>query len=976
MTKEDIQRKKDEVQQLEKELQQGDVELRQRSKFVVLLGTQVKEMEREVNEKDSALAAMNKDIADLVVGIKEMDESSDALREEIMQVEEEAKNFMRAQNIQDPALLLAESGSSLDALMGGAEPEDSAEVNNISKFDEMPPLVEGVVEVVHENSACFFKVPRNHTFGHILQDSIKYWNVQLEKVGLEDDEGRVWASTALVWTEMSQSERYKSGQIPQIYLRFKELEEAEEDEDSDWMTKKKREAIEIVKEMDAAEQMRQEETLRLRSQAQRELMFFMIFVLAFVIVTLSWRDTVSAYTIAHAIRTAVLDEDFPSTVTHIQKNFHDVANSDEMWTYVNEVFTPGVNLGTANDMGGHISEYNRLIGTIRIRQRRVGEGKDCTVPSRYDAYPELGCYGVYTEESNSNAPFGPNNIWQADSGNSLTASVAGRLATYPIGGFTLDFPLEQANFTAAVAELQANEWVDKATRVMFIEFITYNVNFNMFTCCQIIFEYSAGGLVYPWARFLPLTLTTEKPFWTGAFVAVMKFLYYVYLLYFAKRFYDEFKASRNSTDPPSCFNFWLEGWNWHELVILTLAFLTVLLTLLFYMDPMRDKLEIESTTEWQDLFPMAEYAEMIIQFNAILALLIFWKIFKYFNLSSRFLALSKTLTTAFPEVFVFLIMFAIVFVGYGIMANLLFGTSLVQYSSFERTLITLFLVTLGDFDYSELEDVTRIFAPIFFFTFIIFVFFVLLNMFIGIINEAYNVESQKPKKDVTDEFIEFLADLKENITRPIKEFVELAKEKIKMLKDEEEKFRKMRNAEIRRENMGRGMIAKFEKNDLQELAEIAKKIWLLPTRLGMEDYIRDINLDRTAKVDAKGNEKKPQDKLTEVQELKEIISMLEENIDEARTMLREVLNQGMQGDVNMFEVETAACETLVEEFQDAIHEKTQELADEEQRIKDEKAAAKADEEAAAAEGEGGVEMSNLGDTSKEEVKEEKNPLLK
>ena len=102
-------------------------------------------------------------------------------------------------------------------------------------------------------------------------------------------------------------------------------------------------------------------------------------------------------------------------------------------------------------------------------------------------------------------------------------------------------------------------------------------------------------------------------------------------------------------------------------------------------------------------------------------------------------------------------MFAIVFIAYGIMANLLFGTALVQYSSFERTLITLFLVTLGDFDYTELEDVTHIFAPIFFFSFIVFVFFVLLNMFIGIINEAYIVESEKPKKDLTDEFIEFLS---------------------------------------------------------------------------------------------------------------------------------------------------------------------------------------------------------------------------
>lgn len=136
---------------------------------------------------------------------------------------------------------------------------------------------------------------------------------------------------------------------------------------------------------------------------------------AFVIVTLSWRDTTAAYTIAHGIRTSLLDEDFPDTVTHYQKNFHDVANSEEMWTYMNEIFVPALNLGTPEDRGGYISEYNHLVGTVRIRQKRVGDGKDCTVPDKYNAYPELGCYAVYTEESNSNAPYGPNDRWQVES---------------------------------------------------------------------------------------------------------------------------------------------------------------------------------------------------------------------------------------------------------------------------------------------------------------------------------------------------------------------------------------------------------------------------------------------------------------------------------------------------------------------------------------------------------------------------------
>ena len=742
MSKEELAEKKREAERLEAEVSKVDNELRQRSKFVLQLGVQVKDKEREVNKKTKELGTLNAQIHQLVVNIQEMEEGSDLLRTEISQVDEEAslaaqREAAAAQNVL--------SGLSAAVEQAEEEPESSSLLTPGEDEYALKPVKEGLVEVMHLNSSCLFYMPEMHRFGDLLIDSIKYWNLPIEKVGLEDDEGRVWVQSALCRAELNLSERFKGGKIPQVYLRFKELEEEEEEEDSNWMTKKKKEAIEVVEEIDAAEVMRQEEIERLRTQAQGELLFFLIFVLSFVVVTLSWRDTGAAYQVAHAVRTSALDEDFPETVTHFQKSFHDVANSDEMWTYMNEIFVPAVNLGSADQMGGVISEYNRIIGTIRLRQLRVGNDKDCLVPAKYDLYPELGCYAVYSTLSNSYAPYGPDHMYQADQGNSMTKSVSGKLASYPPGGFTLDFPLEHHNFSKAVLELEANEWVDKATRVVFIEMITYNVNFNMFSCIQIIFEFSAGGLAYPWSRILPLTLTVEQPFWTGAFTAVMKFLYYVYLLYFAKRFYDEFKAARNSTDPPSCCNFWTSGWNWHEVLILLLAFVTILLTILYQLDPMRDTLDIASTIEWQDLFPMAEYAEMIIQLNAILALLIFWKIFKYLNLSSRFLALSNTLTTAFPEVFVFLIMFGIVFIAYGIMANLLFGTALVQYSSFARTMITLFLVTLGDFDYSELENVTKIFAPIFFFSFIIFVFFVLLNMFIGIINEAYNVESQKPK---------------------------------------------------------------------------------------------------------------------------------------------------------------------------------------------------------------------------------------
>jgi polycystin 2 len=44
---------------------------------------------------------------------------------------------------------------------------------------------------------------------------------------------------------------------------------------------------------------------------------------------------------------------------------------------------------------------------------------------------------------------------------------------------------------------------------------------------------------------------------------------------------------------------------------------------------------------------------------------------------------------------------------------------------------------LGDFNFEEIETANRVLGPIFFLTYVFFVFFVLLNMFIAIINDTY-----------------------------------------------------------------------------------------------------------------------------------------------------------------------------------------------------------------------------------------------
>ncbi len=70
---------------------------------------------------------------------------------------------------------------------------------------------------------------------------------------------------------------------------------------------------------------------------------------------------------------------------------------------------------------------------------------------------------------------------------------------------------------------------------------------------------------------------------------------------------------------------------------------------------------------------------------------------------------------------------------------------------------TLFRIILGDFNFHELEAANRILGPMYFILYVFFVFFVLLNMFLAIINDTYSevkadIASQKNEFEMTDYF--------------------------------------------------------------------------------------------------------------------------------------------------------------------------------------------------------------------------------
>ena len=99
--------------------------------------------------------------------------------------------------------------------------------------------------------------------------------------------------------------------------------------------------------------------------------------------------------------------------------------------------------------------------------------------------------------------------------------------------------------------------------------------------------------------------------------------------------------------------------------------------------------------------------------------------------------LSGTLARSWGDLIGFLVMFFIIFGAFVQLGYLLFGTQIFDYSSLYHTIFALIRTILGDFDFSKLEQANIVFGPIYFLCFVFFVFFVLLNMFLAILSDAF-----------------------------------------------------------------------------------------------------------------------------------------------------------------------------------------------------------------------------------------------
>lgn len=413
----------------------------------------------------------------------------------------------------------------------------------------------------------------------------------------------------------------------------------------------------------------------------------------------------------------------------------DIYHMNDIWRFIQDIYPN--NFYADGVQASYIATENRILGLSRLRQVRV-KSDSCIVPE--DFRQEIRyCYADWSKASEETEPYGPyvtknatnDTAWYYRTKKELKGSThIGLMNEYGAGGYAVDLSNLKDETELILQDLFDNLWIDRGTRAIFFDFTVYNANINLFSQVRLVFELPATGGVVPSYMIRPVKLLRYVSLFDYA-ILVCEIVFTLFLVYYTIEEILEIKKHGKAY-------FKIEIWSFVDCILLIIGYISLCFNLFrqVKVDEILESL-LENDEQFFD-FDFLCYWQL--QFNRAIAFMVFlsWiKIFKYTSFNKTMSSLSMTLSRCAMDVAGFAVMFFIVFLAYAQLGYLVFGTQVNDFSTFERSIYTLFRIILGDFDFEALEAANRILGPIFFLTYVFFVFFVLLNMFIAIINDTY-----------------------------------------------------------------------------------------------------------------------------------------------------------------------------------------------------------------------------------------------
>eukprot|EP00929_Paragymnodinium_shiwhaense_P029323 TRINITY_DN16825_c0_g1_i2.p1 TRINITY_DN16825_c0_g1~~TRINITY_DN16825_c0_g1_i2.p1 ORF type:complete len:1188 (+),score=290.61 TRINITY_DN16825_c0_g1_i2:146-3709(+) len=385
---------------------------------------------------------------------------------------------------------------------------------------------------------------------------------------------------------------------------------------------------------------------------------------------------------------------------------------------------------------GKFLHYNKLLGGVRLRRETLNNTiGGCTGPSeRLDmAYGKL-CVGVGPYELDPDY-------------------LKARQTTDPDGEQWLWLDLDAEDIHAKLLDMERQSWLSDATSKVEIAMPLFNAHHGLHVILYINFFFSRGGQV--WKQLIPMSIFAKwqdvwykvllEMLWCLCLVGLMsqEFLkmFRIFLTKGICRLIGEYSDVHNLLE-------WF-GVMCGGSIILT--FYYVIESSESVNEVVMSLLQDSRSNEWPAyrrvvssvyLPTLEEGVTLASWFRLMMAaypLVILLRLYNGFDAQPRLAIFSRTIAEASTDVIHLVVIFLCILTIFAIVAATTFGRRLADYTTYDRTMHSLFIMTLGKFDWDQMKVVGQAQAAFFLWVFMIASSFILMSMILAMIMEAYTV---------------------------------------------------------------------------------------------------------------------------------------------------------------------------------------------------------------------------------------------
>ncbi|NWY64779.1 PK1L2 protein, partial [Erithacus rubecula] len=476
----------------------------------------------------------------------------------------------------------------------------------------------------------------------------------------------------------------------------------------------------------------------------REILAYLGFLWMLLLVAYGQRDPNSYYLNKH------IEDSFTD-------GFHDVYSYQDFFTWANTTLLKNL----YGSYKGFITDGNsKLVGSARIRQVRV-KGDTCPVSPRLQHVVEE-CHAPYSLQTEDTTVYGEHwntsvfdnssdfsSAWQYQSQSKLRGHPSwGKFGIYSGGGYVIHLGTDPKNASRILQYLFNNLWLDTFTRAVFVEFTVYNANVNLFCIISLMFESNALGAFFTSAELQSVRL---YPYTDSLhiFVVAAEVIYFLFIVYYMTVQGKLLKSLR--------WRYFHSKWNLLEMAIILISWSALSVFVKRTVLGTRDISYYQEHKEDSISFSETARADAVLGYLiAFLVLLSTVKLWHLLRLNPKLNMITSTLRRAWGDISGFITVIVIMFLAYSIAANLIFGWKLYSYRTLFDSAETMVSLQLGIFNYEEVLDYNPILGSFLIGSCIIFMTFVVLNLFISVILVAFSEEQKHYQASEEEEIVDLM----------------------------------------------------------------------------------------------------------------------------------------------------------------------------------------------------------------------------